>query len=34
MFKNSPYICYTFFAIDDVIVPSVKNYMSMMGIST
>jgi len=34
MFKNSPYICYTFFAIDDVIVTSVNTYTSMMGIST
>jgi len=28
MFKNSPYICYIFFAIDDVIVTSVNTYMS------
>ena len=35
MFKNSPSICYIFFAIDDVIVSSVNTYtMSMMGIST
>jgi len=34
MLKNSPYICYTFFAIDDVIVTSVNTYTSMMGIST
>jgi len=34
MFKNSPSICYTFFAIDDVIVMSVNTYISMMGIST
>jgi len=35
MFKNnSPYISYRFFAIDDVIVTSVNNYASMMGIST
>jgi len=34
MFKNSPYICYTFFAIDDVIVTSVNNYTSIMRIST
>jgi len=26
MFKNSPYICYTFFAIDDLIVTSVNTY--------
>jgi len=32
MHKNSPYICYTFFAIDDVIVTSVNTYTSMMGI--
>jgi len=32
--KNSPSICYIFFAIDDVIVTSVNTYMSMMGIST
>jgi len=34
MSKNSPSICYTFFAIDDVIVTSVNTYTSMMGIST
>jgi len=34
MLKNSPYICYTFFVIDDVIVTSVNTYSSMMGIST
>ena len=34
MFKNSPYICYIFFAIDDVIVISVSTYASLMGIST
>ena len=34
MFKNSPSICYIFFAIDDVTVTSVNTYMSMMGIST
>jgi len=34
MFKNSPSICYIFFAIDDVMVTSVNTYMSMMGIST
>jgi len=34
MFKNSPYICHTFSAIDDVIVTSVNTYTSMMGIST
>jgi len=34
MFKNSPSICYTFFAVDDVIVMSVNTYISMMGIST
>jgi len=34
MFKNSPSICYTFFAIDDVIVTSVNTYTSIMGIST
>jgi len=31
MFNNSPSICYTFFAIDDVIVTWVNTYMSMMG---
>jgi len=34
VFKNSQSICYIFFAIDDVIVTSVNNYTSMMGIST
>jgi len=34
MFKNSPSVCYIFFAIDDVIVTSVNSYTSMMGIST
>jgi len=34
MFKNSPSICYIFFAIDDVIVTSVNTYTSTMGIST
>jgi len=34
MFKNSPSICYIFFAIDDVNVTSVITYTSMMGIST
>jgi len=34
MFKNSLSICYTFFAIDDVIVTSVNTDTSMMGIST
>ena len=34
MCKNSPPICYTFFAIDDVIVTSVNTDTSMMGIST
>jgi len=36
MFKNSPYICYIFFAIGDVIVTSVNRptYTPMMGIST
>jgi len=37
MFKNSPSICYTFFATDDVIVTSVNTCTlactSMMGIS-
>ena len=33
MFKNSPSICYIFFAIDDIIVTSVNTYMSVMGIS-
>ena len=32
--KNSPSICYIFFAIDDVIVTSVNTYTSMNGIST
>ena len=34
MFKNSPSICYIFFAIDDVIMTSVNTYMSMMGFRT
>jgi len=34
MFKNSPYICYTFFAIDDVNVTSVNTYTSMIGITS
>ena len=34
LFKNSPSICYIFFAIDDVIVTSVNTYTSMMAIST
>ena len=34
MFKNNRSICYAFFAVDDVIVTSVNNYTSMMGIST
>jgi len=34
MFKNSPSICYIFFAIDDIIVTSVNIHTSMMGIST
>ena len=34
MFKDSPSICYRFFAIDDVIVTSVNTYTPMMGIST
>jgi len=33
MFKNSPFICYMFFAIDDVIVTSVNTYTSMMEIT-
>jgi len=33
MFKNSPSICYIFFAVDDIIVMSVDTYTSMMGIS-
>jgi len=33
-FKNSPSICYIFFAVDDVIVTSVNTYTSVMGIST
>jgi len=33
--QNSPSICYTFFATDDVIVTSVNDVnTSMMGIST
>jgi len=34
MFKNSPSICYIFFAVDDVMVMSVNTYTSIMGIST
>jgi len=34
MFKNSPSICYIFFAIDDLIVTSVNTYTSVIGIST
>jgi len=34
MFKNSPSICYIFFAIDYVIVMSIKTYASVMGINT
>jgi len=34
MSKNSPSICYTFSAIDDVIVTSVNTLTSMMAIST
>jgi len=35
MFKNSPSICYIFFAIYDVIMTSVNDVnTSMMGIST
>jgi len=34
MFKNSSYICYIFFAIDDVTATSVNTYTSMMGIRT
>ena len=34
MFKNSPSICYIFFAIDDVIVTSVNTYTSVIGINT
>jgi len=34
MLKNSPSICYIFFATDDVIVTSVNIYMSVMGINT
>jgi len=34
MFKNSPSICYTFFANDDRIVTSVDTCTSTMGIST
>jgi len=29
--ENSPSICYTFFAIDDLIVTSVNTQTSMMG---
>ena len=32
MFKNSPSICYIFFATDDVTVTSVDTYTSTMGI--
>jgi len=32
MFKNSPPVCYTFFAIDDVTVTSVNTYTLVMGI--
>jgi len=31
--KNSPSVCYIFFAIDDVIMMSVNTYTSMMGIN-
>ena len=31
MLKNSPSICYIFFAVDDVIVTSVNTQTSMMG---
>jgi len=34
MFKNSPYICYIFFGIDDIIVTSVNTCASMMGNGT
>ena len=34
MFKNSPSICYIFFAIDDVIVTSSNIYTLMMEFST
>ena len=34
MFKKSPSICYTFFAIDDITVTLDNTYMSMMEIST
>jgi len=34
MFKNSPSVCYIFFAIGDVILTSVDTCTSMMGIST
>jgi len=34
MFKNSPSVCYIFFAIDGVIVTSINTPMSMMGIIT
>jgi len=33
-FFETQCICYTFVAIDDVIVTSVNTYTSMMGIST
>ena len=34
MFNNSPYICYTFLAIDDIIATSVNTYTSMVKINT
>ena len=34
MLKNSPSVCYIFFAIDDVIMMSVNTYTSMMGFRT
>ena len=34
MFKNSPSICYIFFATDDIVVMSVNTYTPMMGISS
>ena len=34
MLKNSPYICYVFFAIGNVTVTSVNTHTSMMGITT
>jgi len=33
MFRNSPSICYIFFAIDQAIVTSINTYTSKMGIS-